>query len=77
MRKSHPIISLPPPIHPYIHSSDLIKHVAVKVRHEIRSGGKEKEKVAEKCRKRIHKKARVSVHPATIQTITSITFGPL
>jgi hypothetical protein len=49
MRKYHPIISLPPPIHSCIHSSDLIKHVVVKIRHEIRSGGKGKEKVAEKA----------------------------
>jgi hypothetical protein len=74
-RRSHPIISLPPPIHPCIHSPDLIKHVVVKVRHEIRSW--ENEKSCRKGRKRIYKKARVSVHPATFQTITSITFRPL
>ena len=47
-RRSHPIISLPPPIHPCIHIPDLIKHVVVKVRHEIRSWENEK-KVAEKA----------------------------
>jgi len=41
-RRSHPIISLPPPMHPCIHSPDLIKHVVIKVRHEIQSWENEK-----------------------------------
>ncbi len=77
MRKSHPIISLSPPIHSCIHNSDLIKHVVVKGPSRDPVRGKRKIKSCRKIRKRIHKKARVSVHPATIQTITSITFGPL